>query len=328
MQTKRLNLREVVIIAICIICVNTAFGQTSKEKVAVYITGEVDASYKKVIGAKMVSAITKDEHYAAVERTADFLAELSKEQIYQRTGAVDDRQIVELGKQFGVSFVCVADVSKVFDSYFISARMINVKTGLITATAERDKEIKGMADLNELAEGVSDGLINNTADCNKKDQPVDKKGCCMGLVVIDGICRDLKGDLSWTGFSLSSERQYNVKYKKIQIPSGYRLPYLEEAKALYKIFKQPLWINEYERTEAYSNSFSRTNVYFSDYATEYNTYYVWNGNALEIGYQNEYEKVFGYHYYGKYDDTKKTIFPEISKSALAIFIKSEIRTGR
>jgi len=138
-----------------------AVNAQSKQKVAVYVTGEADAGYKKVIGAKMVAAITQDANYAAVERTADFIAELNKEQDYQRSGAVNDNQIVKLGEQFGVRFVVVVDVSELFGSAFISARMINVQTGLITATAERDKEINGMADLTKLSEDVASGLIGS-----------------------------------------------------------------------------------------------------------------------------------------------------------------------
>jgi uncharacterized protein (TIGR02145 family) len=142
----------------CVATVATAQSQ-SKKKVAVYITGEGNAGTKKVIGAKLVSAITQTDEYAAVERTSDFLRELNKEQEYQRSGNVDDNQIAQLGKQFGVAFVCVADVSEVFGSTFIAARMINVNTGLITATAEKDKEINGMEDLVEVSEVVAAQLV-------------------------------------------------------------------------------------------------------------------------------------------------------------------------
>jgi TolB-like protein len=162
-----LELGKTAMIAVMVVFASAANAQ-SKQKVAVYITGDANAGYKKVIGAKMVSAITQDENYAAVERTADFLAELSKEQDYQRAGAVADHDIAELGRQFGVRFVCVADISKVFESLFISARMINVETGLITATSESSKEINGMEDLVEVSEDVASGLLNNVSRGNVK----------------------------------------------------------------------------------------------------------------------------------------------------------------
>jgi uncharacterized protein (TIGR02145 family) len=157
-------MKKVIVLLLAITCVATAaMAQSqSKKKVAVYITGEGNASSKKVIGAKLVAAITKADEYAAVERTSDFLRELSKEHDYQRSGNVDDNQIAHLGKQFGVAFVCVAEVSEVYGATFIAARMINVNTGLIIATAERDKEVNGMSDLMEIAEEVAALLLGGS----------------------------------------------------------------------------------------------------------------------------------------------------------------------
>lgn len=230
------------ILLLAVMFASLVFGQ-SKQKVAVYVTGDADAGTKKVIGAKMVSAITNNDGYAAVERTSDFLAELSKEQNYQMSGAVADNQIVALGKQFGVRFVCVADISSIYGSTFVSARMINVETAIVTATADRDKEINGMADLTELAEEVADGLLNSTAPCNKKDKPIDRKGCCEGLVAVNGICVDAHekckkekkfdyydGKIDYYEFSPD-----NIHQIPKNIPNGWRLPTEEELEYLNKL---------------------------------------------------------------------------------------------
>ena len=84
-----------------------------QKKVAVYVTGQ-QTGINKVLGDQLVAAFAKSGKYIAIERTASFLAELGKEQNYQRTGAVDDNELSRLGKQFGVQLVCVADVSDVF----------------------------------------------------------------------------------------------------------------------------------------------------------------------------------------------------------------------
>ena len=144
-----------------------AVNAQSKQKVAVYITGAADEGTKKVVGAKMVSAITKTEGYAAVERTAEFLAELGKEHSYQQSESGDNR-IAKLGEKFGVAFVCVADVSKVYGSTFIAARMINVNTGLVIDSAERDKEINGIEELTSLAEDIAAALLLNKGKTTAK----------------------------------------------------------------------------------------------------------------------------------------------------------------
>ena len=132
----------------------SVLAQTAKQKVAVYVTGEADSGYKKVIGSKLVTGITRSEGYTAIERTSDFLAELNKEQDYQMSGAVSDNQIARLGQQFGVRYVLVADISEVFESMFISARMIDVQTAQITNSTESDAVVDNMESLTKIAENI------------------------------------------------------------------------------------------------------------------------------------------------------------------------------
>lgn len=139
-----------------------AAAQSSKQKVAVYVTGEADAGYRKVIGSKLVSGITRSDEYVAVERTSDFLSALTREQDYQMSGAVSDTQIVKLGQQFGVRYVLVADVSEVFESMFVSARMIDVQTGQITVSAEASQTVDSMEGLTKLSEKIIQLLFHTT----------------------------------------------------------------------------------------------------------------------------------------------------------------------
>jgi hypothetical protein len=73
--------------------------------VAVYITGSGDVGIKKVLGDQLTVAIAKRGKYIAIERTSSFLTELSKEQKYQRAGAV-----IILG-EFGTSY-CSTNLPK------------------------------------------------------------------------------------------------------------------------------------------------------------------------------------------------------------------------
>lgn len=144
---------------ICTINTNITSAQIIKKKVAIYVTGDADNGYKKVIGSKIVSTITNSEEFAAVERTADFLVALSQEQDYQTSGAVNDSQIVRLGQQFGVRYVVVVDVSEVFESLFISARMIDVQTAQIEAASETNDTINSMEKLLNLSENLAYELL-------------------------------------------------------------------------------------------------------------------------------------------------------------------------
>ncbi|MDE7377724.1 MAG: hypothetical protein K2N13_02045 [Paraprevotella sp.] len=137
-----------------------AMSQTGRQKVAVYMTGEItNEAYKKVIGSKMVSEIAQSDEYIAVERTADFLKELAKEQDYQTSGEVRDNQIVQIGQKFGVRYVAVVDLSEVFEELFIAARLIDIQTGQIDKAYETAGQVGSMTELAELAQDVAGGLI-------------------------------------------------------------------------------------------------------------------------------------------------------------------------
>lgn len=139
-----------------------AYAQDApKKKVAVYITGkDINESHKKVIGSKLVSAITESGEYAAVERTADFLAALSAENDYQTSGEVRDSQIAALGQKFGVKYVAVADMSEVFDEYFVAARLINVETGMVERAYDTNSPAESMSQLVDLSKNVATGLFS------------------------------------------------------------------------------------------------------------------------------------------------------------------------
>lgn len=154
----------------------TAFAQ--QKKVAVYVTGE-QSGITKVLGDQLVAAFAKSGKYTAIERTTSFLAELGKEQNYQRTGAVSDSEIARLGVQFGVNYVCVADVSEVFGEKYITARLINVETAEIVNTHNVSGEMNSMNSClrmaGEIAENLSKGTFAEQAEENRIKEEAKRK---------------------------------------------------------------------------------------------------------------------------------------------------------
>lgn len=133
-----------------------------QKKVAVYVTGE-QSGVSKVLGDKLVEAFANNGKYIAVERTASFLSELGKEQGYQRTGAVSDNEISRLGKQFGVQYVCVADVSEVFGEKYVSARLIEVESAEVIKATNANSTMSSMNDLLALANKITSEFTVPTA---------------------------------------------------------------------------------------------------------------------------------------------------------------------
>lgn len=131
-----------------------------QKKVAVYVTG--NDPINDIIGSRLVDGIAKSGKYIAIERTASFLSELSKEQTYQSTGAVDDNEISRLGKQFGVNYVCVASAFDVWGTEkYISTRLIDVETAEVVVSSSSNGSIASSSQLIAALNTLSDGLLSS-----------------------------------------------------------------------------------------------------------------------------------------------------------------------
>lgn len=147
------------------------FAQDATKKVAVYMAEtNVDDAFKKVIGSKLVSAITSTSDYSAVERTQDFLDAIYNEHSFQHSGEVRDSQIVSLGKKYGVRYVVVVDMSEVFDDLFIAARLINIETGKIDKSVEVNGTAESTQQLIDLADKIAQALFKNSNHNNNTEE--------------------------------------------------------------------------------------------------------------------------------------------------------------
>lgn len=203
-----------------------------KKKVAVYVTGnDVESSVKKVVGAKLVSGITMSGEYAAVERTADFLAALSAESDYQTSGEVRDSQIARLGQKFGVRYVAVADVSELFDELFIASRLINVETGLVERSYDCNGPMESMPQLIALSQDVAAGLLKGIESVSRgKKQQNGGPGTINGHEYVD---LGLPSGLKWATMNVGaySPSDYGFYYAWGEIAP--KLPYSESNSRTY-----------------------------------------------------------------------------------------------
>ncbi|MCL2182946.1 MAG: formylglycine-generating enzyme family protein [Chitinispirillia bacterium] len=139
-------------------------GQGKKENVAFYFAGDapIQGLYA-ALGGFLTMEIVNGGKYAAVDRTAQVLDMIAKEQVYQRSGAVDDEQISALGKQWGVKYVIAVEASKSLDGYFLSAKMVDVEgayiaaMGVATSKLENNNDLKVAINRIVSTLGISDG---------------------------------------------------------------------------------------------------------------------------------------------------------------------------
>jgi formylglycine-generating enzyme required for sulfatase activity len=130
-------MKRILILLLAMLSASAVLGQESKKKVAVYTVDVSGQNIVEFVGDYVTNAIVKRGVYTAIERTAQFLKELSNEQGFQRSGAVDDGQISKIGKNMGVHYVCVVKVavSGAQKEHFISSRLIDVETAELTSSS-------------------------------------------------------------------------------------------------------------------------------------------------------------------------------------------------
>lgn len=141
-------------------CLVTLFA-VAQTKVAVYVNSasEVDEAVKQIIGSELVTALSANQQYTAVDRSTDFLNALKQEQSEQVSGNLDDSQVQQLGQKFGVHQVCIANITPYQSKFYIQAKMVDVESATILATC---REISALQDLDEIV-SVSEKLSQKLA---------------------------------------------------------------------------------------------------------------------------------------------------------------------
>jgi hypothetical protein len=143
--------------AICIIALFCALAFSQDlPRIAVYVTGgdSVPVAAKDALGAYMLDALVNSGRYRAIERSEVFLAEIDREHVKQRDGSVDDAQVSRIGRQSGVRFVCVANITRALDAYQVSARVIDVETADVSASGVSGGPLKTLDDLRRVSAAV------------------------------------------------------------------------------------------------------------------------------------------------------------------------------
>jgi hypothetical protein len=129
-----------------------------KQKIAVYMNDEA-IGVSSMIRSRFEAAILRQGNYQMVERTADFLAQLQKEQVYQLSGNVDDSQILRLGKQLGAEVMCAILITVGWDRYHIEAKLINVETAEVLATTGGSAGMKNAGEVTAVADKLATELL-------------------------------------------------------------------------------------------------------------------------------------------------------------------------
>ena len=163
-------------------------------RIAVYVTGNVGDDEKKALGTRMLASLINSKRYKGIERSNSFLAEIEKEQEKQMSGDIDDNQISALGKQFGVKFVCIADITPAYGSFQVSARIINVETAEVDFIGDATSKLKTIDDLTQVSETVVRKMLGDDAVATAAPR---KSGISVSAGGGAFFAGDFGGGISW-----------------------------------------------------------------------------------------------------------------------------------
>lgn len=162
-----MNMKNIIKTAfICYASFFMTISAMAQTKVAVYVAPNenLDESTLQIIGSELVAGIVSNNEYIALERTKEFLAAIQQEKVQ----TANDDQLRNIGKQMGVSIVCAANIMPYQNSYYIQARMLNVESATIEATARQTSTLASLDEIVTASEALSQKLMTQVKEKQKE----------------------------------------------------------------------------------------------------------------------------------------------------------------
>ncbi|MBO7368216.1 MAG: hypothetical protein J6U24_06445, partial [Paludibacteraceae bacterium] len=134
--------------------------------VTVYVTGSDGVSdvTKQIIGSELVSSIASNPNFRAIEQTTEFLKEIQKERSNN-----EDQKLCAIGGKYGADKICATNIMSYQNSYYIQARLIDVKQAIVESTAREVSELLSVEQIVSVAESLTSKLIGSTTKQFEKE---------------------------------------------------------------------------------------------------------------------------------------------------------------
>ncbi|MDE6832207.1 MAG: hypothetical protein K2J07_05705 [Muribaculaceae bacterium] len=150
-----------IVAMLLLICI-MAFA--APKKMAVYVDGDATKSQKTIVSSCVLARMSGSKDYSPFERNDAFLKALTKEQDFQLSGEVPEREIRAVGKRLGVDYVLAVNIIITDDGYcHMSGRLINLETGAIVKSVNQKREYENSEVLTAMANNIAYRLLNKNS---------------------------------------------------------------------------------------------------------------------------------------------------------------------
>jgi TolB-like protein len=169
-------LRKICSIALILIPLGSlAFALPQVAVLKTSVAAGIDPTVESAITGKIEEALVNSGRFQVLDRVS--VDQVLKEKEFQlASGIVSESQMRQAGEYLGADFVAVATVTRVGQTFTLSAKMINVTTGQIAVQASADRQ--GTIDVvlalaSEVAGKLAGAVVTAAADdSNTRNQPV------------------------------------------------------------------------------------------------------------------------------------------------------------
>ena len=142
-------------------CVGAADANAAGKKVAVYVEGDISKSDKSIVSSVVLARMSGNRDYVPYERNQSFIDALNKEQEYQLSGEVPEKEIREVGERLGVDYLIVVKVQISSDGKcHMSAELLKLVSAEIIKQVYLKRDYTDSDVLTAMASNVAYRLLN------------------------------------------------------------------------------------------------------------------------------------------------------------------------
>lgn len=134
------------------------------KKVAVYVEGDISQATKSIINSSVMARLSGNKEYRPFDRNTAFINALNKEQDYQVSGEVPEKEIRAVGERMGVDFVIVINAVITSDEQcHMSGRIINLVSGEVMKSVSLKREYTGSDVIANMANNIAYRIVNKNS---------------------------------------------------------------------------------------------------------------------------------------------------------------------